>query len=269
MLEIVSLYSQIPLGYHCWMLSWESVKKNILCRIFVSFQNLYFKLSVRHEIIGNREKEAISVMSKYPQNGSSVCCCLDYCIDARLQNCVVGCVLLVIGYVISDECHTEQEYLQYGGHGVKGWRPLWSEVSKCPWWTLLDIGERSELRLISPPTAWFGQSLVLVTHICLVILAWTQYLKCDLIKKDPIGSDSKTKLFIPVNIKVCMNIRGDNIATINLSKFTWEFRLTRWVVAISLWYNLSFLMKALGEICSPDLRSCVYLRVKKADFLSW
>ena len=267
MLEIVSLYSQIPLGYHCWMLSWESVKKNILCRIFVSFQNLYFKLSVRHEIIGNREKEAISVMSKYPQDVSSVCCCYDYGIDAQLQNCVVGCILFVIG------CNARR--MSYRTKVPTRWWPRWKkrltasmEVSKCPWWTLLDIGD-SRTETISPLTAWFGQSLLLVTHICPVILAWTQYLKWDLIKKDPIGSDSNTKLFIPVNIKVCMNIRGDNIATINLSKLTWEFRLTRWVVAISLWYSLSFLMKALGEICSPDLRSCVYLRVKKADFLSW
>ena len=33
------------------------------------------------------------------------CCCYDYGFDARLQNCVVRCVLSLIGSVMSDACH--------------------------------------------------------------------------------------------------------------------------------------------------------------------
>ena len=53
--------------------------------------------------------------SEYPQDGCSGCCCYDYPADARPQNCTVYCVLLVIGYVISDTCHAvKQEYPQDG-----------------------------------------------------------------------------------------------------------------------------------------------------------
>ena len=41
--------------------------------------------------------EANSVTSEDPRDGGSVCCCYDYSIDVRLQNCVVRCVLRVIG----------------------------------------------------------------------------------------------------------------------------------------------------------------------------
>ena len=48
--------------------------------------------------------------SEYPQDGGSVCYFYDYCVDARLQNCVVCC-----GCVMSDSCHAEREYPQDGG----------------------------------------------------------------------------------------------------------------------------------------------------------
>ena len=51
--------------------------------------------------------EAVSVISEDPQDGGSVCCCYDYCIDARLQNCAVRCILHAIGCVMSDACHAE------------------------------------------------------------------------------------------------------------------------------------------------------------------
>ena len=36
--------------------------------------------------------------------------CFDYHIDGWLQNCMVHCVLRIIGCVMSDACHAEQEY---------------------------------------------------------------------------------------------------------------------------------------------------------------
>ena len=50
----------------------------------------------------------------------------NYCMDSRLQNCVVGCVLSEIGDdlcgggVMSDACHAEGEYPQDDGCGKKG-----------------------------------------------------------------------------------------------------------------------------------------------------
>ena len=55
--------------------------------------------------------------SDYLQDGNSVCCCYDYCFDTQLQNCVVRCVLRVIGCAVVGACHTGQEYPQDGGHG--------------------------------------------------------------------------------------------------------------------------------------------------------
>ena len=57
------------------------------------------------------------MMSEHPQDGGSVCCCYDYCVDARLQKCVVRCVLRVIGCGMSDACHAERirKYPQDGG----------------------------------------------------------------------------------------------------------------------------------------------------------
>ena len=51
-------------------------------------------------------------MLDYPQDGDSVCCCYDYCIDMRLQDCVMYCVLHVIRCAMSDACHAEPEYIQ-------------------------------------------------------------------------------------------------------------------------------------------------------------
>ena len=50
-------------------------------------------------------------MRPYSQDGGLVCCCYDYPVEVRLQNCVVHCVLCLIGCVMSDVCHAEQEYL--------------------------------------------------------------------------------------------------------------------------------------------------------------
>ena len=61
----------------------------------------------------------LSVTSEYPQNGGSVCCCYYYRIDARLQKCVVHCVVRVTGCVLSNSCHAEQKYPQDGGHRKK------------------------------------------------------------------------------------------------------------------------------------------------------
>ena len=63
--------------------------------------------------------ETVSVTSEYPQNGGSVCCCYDYRVDVQLQNCVVHCVLKVIGCVMGGASHAKQEYLQDGGCGKK------------------------------------------------------------------------------------------------------------------------------------------------------
>ena len=49
--------------------------------------------------------EAVSVTSEYSRDDGSVCCCYDNRVDARLQNCVMHCVLHVIGCVMSDACH--------------------------------------------------------------------------------------------------------------------------------------------------------------------
>ena len=54
---------------------------------------------------------------EYPQDGGSVCCCYDYHVETGLQDCVVCCVLHIIGCVMSDACHVKQEYLQGSGHG--------------------------------------------------------------------------------------------------------------------------------------------------------
>ena len=43
--------------------------------------------------------------------------CYDYCVDTRVQDCVVRCVLRVIGSVMSAACHAEREYPQDGGRG--------------------------------------------------------------------------------------------------------------------------------------------------------
>ena len=63
--------------------------------------------------------EADSVTSEYPQDGGSVCCCHDYRIEARMQNCMVCCTLRVVGCAVSDSCHAEWEYPQDGDWGKK------------------------------------------------------------------------------------------------------------------------------------------------------
>ena len=78
--------------------------------------------------------EAVSVMSEYPQNVGLVCCCYNYHIDVRLQNFVVRCVLHVIGCVLSDACHTEQEYKIV----VVG-RRLTASIILCPFITCQSI----------------------------------------------------------------------------------------------------------------------------------
>ena len=67
----------------------------------------------------NRSIEAVSVTSEYPQDGGPVCCCYDYRVHARLQNCVLRCVMPLIGCVMSDACYAEREYLQDGGRRKK------------------------------------------------------------------------------------------------------------------------------------------------------
>ena len=71
--------------------------------------------------------EAVSVTSEYPQEGGSVCCCYDFHVDTRLQNCVVHCVLCVTRCVMAGAYHAEWEYRT---HKVvvsgKGWQPLLS-----------------------------------------------------------------------------------------------------------------------------------------------
>ena len=63
--------------------------------------------------------EAISVMSEHPQDGGSGCCCYDYRVNVGLQNCLLRCILLVIGCVMSGANHTKQEYPQDDGHRKK------------------------------------------------------------------------------------------------------------------------------------------------------
>ena len=66
-------------------------------------------------------------MSEYPQDGGSVCCCYDYCVDTGLQlNCVVHCILRVISCVMAGACHAEQEHPQDGSHGK------WRKICKSP-----------------------------------------------------------------------------------------------------------------------------------------
>ena len=52
---------------------------------------------------------------EYSQDGRSVCCCYDYLVGGQLQNCMVSCILHIIGYVMSATCHAEWEYPQHGG----------------------------------------------------------------------------------------------------------------------------------------------------------
>ena len=49
-----------------------------------------------------------------PQDGDSVCCCYNYHVDVRLQNCVVRWVLRLIGCMVSIACYVEREYPQDG-----------------------------------------------------------------------------------------------------------------------------------------------------------
>ena len=58
------------------------------------------------------KKEAVSVMSEYPQDGGSVCCCYDYRVDAGLQNCMERCIFRVIWCSMTNACHAEREYPQ-------------------------------------------------------------------------------------------------------------------------------------------------------------
>ena len=56
--------------------------------------------------------EAVCVTSKYLKDGGLVCCCFDYRVDVRLQNCMVHCVLLPVRGVMSNACHAEGEFPQ-------------------------------------------------------------------------------------------------------------------------------------------------------------
>ena len=64
--------------------------------------------------------------SGYPQDDDSVCCCYDCHVDAWLQNCMVRCVLHVIGFAISEACHAEQEYPQMVAAGKRLTASLWA-----------------------------------------------------------------------------------------------------------------------------------------------
>ena len=73
-------------------------------------------------LISKKAIEAVSVASEYPQDGRSVCCCYDDCVDTQPQNWVVRCVLRVIACVISYACRAEPEYSQNGGRKKTGGR---------------------------------------------------------------------------------------------------------------------------------------------------
>ena len=60
--------------------------------------------------------EAVIVMSEYPKMAVQFVIAM---ITALTQNCMVHCVLRMIGYVLSDACHTEQEYPQDGDRWEK------------------------------------------------------------------------------------------------------------------------------------------------------
>ena len=79
-------------------------------------------------------KKTISVMSEYPQDGSSNCNCYDYRVDTRLQNCMARCVLRVIRCIT---CHAEQEYPQDGA-GMRFFR------------------YKPEFRFFCAPFCWFS-----------------------------------------------------------------------------------------------------------------
>ena len=67
--------------------------------------------------------EAVSVMSQYPQDGGSVYCCYDHRVYTWLLNCMVHCVLCVIGCVMSDQG------LFPGGMGGP---PIWQKFCQSP-----------------------------------------------------------------------------------------------------------------------------------------
>ena len=51
-------------------------------------------------------------------------------VEVQLQNCVVRCVLRVIGCEMSDACHAEREYPQDGGRGKKA-DGLYTKLNSC------------------------------------------------------------------------------------------------------------------------------------------
>ena len=69
------------------------------------------------QLLLGRLIEAISV--RVPTRWQLSCCCYDYYVGVRLQNCVVHCVLSLIRCIISNACHAEQKYTQDGGCGKK------------------------------------------------------------------------------------------------------------------------------------------------------
>ena len=57
------------------------------CPLTWPWYHLISEHSLAH--IAGIEIEAVSMTSKYPQDGDSICCCYDYRVDAWLQNCVM------------------------------------------------------------------------------------------------------------------------------------------------------------------------------------
>ena len=79
------------------------------------YQNTHVKLILQSFYA--HSKHASTGTNGDPQDGGSVCCCYEYHVEMRLQNCVVRCVLRIFWCVMSNACHWEQEYTQDGGHG--------------------------------------------------------------------------------------------------------------------------------------------------------
>ena len=99
-----------------------AVFSSLHCKLIMGGENASM-MQLDLQCVYNRGHQCdIKSTHKAPQDGGSVYCCYNYHVDAndaRLQNCMVCCVLRVIGCVMSDPCHTRREYPQDGGHVKK------------------------------------------------------------------------------------------------------------------------------------------------------
>ena len=87
--------------------------------IFPLLPSFFLIFSLFLSILGNFFAVKRGTLPPCPQDDGSVYCCYDYCNYTRLQNCVVHSVLRVIGWLMSNTCHAEQEFPQVGGHRKK------------------------------------------------------------------------------------------------------------------------------------------------------